>query len=388
MNPLQQILALTHAEREARGLAHTPGEIAHQPEAWRQTARLVRTQAAELARFRQAAHRLVFSGAGTSHYIGLSLEGLFRRSGTPAVATPSTEIVADPAEALPPEGFGLLSFARSGNSPEGNEAFRLVARRRPEAPHLVITCNEQGELYRLAGEQSGAARLLLPAMTNDRGLAMTSSYTSMVMAGQGLALLDSLDTYEGLVERQAAMAERVLATAPGALAALAAKRPSRAVFLGTGTLRGAATEASLKLQEMTGGRVVGLPESFLGLRHGPMAAVDRDTLIVCFLSTAPERRRYELDLMRELRAKGLGQSVLAVADSGAGLEGLADVVVEVDPAPEGGALPDDLRPPVYVVVAQLLALFLSLEVGLKPDAPSEGGVINRVVQGVRIYSDQ
>ncbi len=387
MNPLQEILALSPAQREARGLAHTPGEIAHQPEAWRQTASLVRRHAADLAKFKWAAPRLVFSGAGTSHYIGLSLEGLFRRTGLPAMAIASTEIVADPDEALPPEGFGLVSFARSGNSPEGNHAFRLVAGRRPMAPHLVITCNAQGELYRLAGELPGAVRLLLPAMTNDRGLAMTSSYTSMVVAGQGLALLDHLDTYEAQVERQAAMAQRLLETAPGALAPVAAHKPRRAVFLGTGTLLGAATEASLKVQEMTGGQVVGLAQSFLGLRHGPMAAIDSDTLVVCFVSSAPERRRYELDLVRELRAKQLGQTILAVADSAADLTGLADVVVEADPAAGGAPLPDDLRPPVYVVAAQILALFLSIEAGLKPDAPSASGVINRVVQGVHIYTD-
>lgn len=382
MNPFHQLLHLSPAELEQRGLAHTPAEIAQQPEAWRRTAAIVRQAAPELKRFLEAAPRLVFSGAGTSHYIGLSLEALFRRAGLDAVAIPSTEITIDAEGALPPGPLGLVSFARSGNSPETNQAFRAVARRRPGAPQLAITCNAEGELYRLPG----ATRLLLPPETNDRGLAMTSSYTSMVVAAQGLASLTDLDGYERTVERLATMAQRVMDEHAGALADAARLRPRRALFLGTGTLQGAATEAHLKVQEMTGGRVIGLAESFLGLRHGPMAAVDDQTLIVCFLSAAPERRRYELDLMRELKAKGLGARTIAVADDGRDLDGLADAVVAVDPAGAGEPLADDRRPPVYVVAAQLLALFLSLEMGLKPDAPSNG-VINRVVQGVRLYGE-
>ncbi|HYF92473.1 MAG TPA: SIS domain-containing protein [Symbiobacteriaceae bacterium] len=385
MNKLQEILGLPEDRRARLGLLDTPREIAHQPEAWVKTAALVAGIAPDLAGFLQ--QPLVFSGAGTSHFIGLSLAGLFRRRGMHAEAVPSTEITVDATEALPPGRFGLVSFARSGNSPEGNHAFELVSRHRPEVRHLVITCNPEGTLYQLAGEKPGAVRLLLPAMTNDRGLAMTSSYTSMVVAGQGIALSGSA-AYVSQVERMAAMGQRVLEDCPMVLAEVAGRRPARALFLGTGTLLGAATEAHLKVQEMTAGRTVARAESFLGLRHGPMAMIDPETVVVAFLSSGPARRRYELDLLREVRAKGLGACTVVVADSAEGLgSGLADVVVEVDPqAGSAPPLADDFRPPVYVVAAQLLALFLSLEAGLAPDTPS-AGVINREVQGVTIYPD-
>lgn len=383
MNRLQEILRLPEAERAKLGLLDTPREIAHQPEAWRKTAAVVLEQVPALTGY--APNRLVFTGAGTSHFIGLSLAGLFRRHGMSAEAVASTEIALDPGEALPPEPFGLVSFARSGNSPEGNHAFELVSRLRPETPHLVVTCNPDGTLYHLAGERPSALRLLLPPMTNDRGLAMTSSYTSMVVAGQGLAFARSgrMAAYQEEVERMAAAAQRVLDEAPTTLAEVAARRPARALFLGSGTLLGAATEAHLKVQEMTAGKVVARAESFLGLRHGPLAMVHADTLVVAFLSADARRRRYELDLLRELRAKGLGALTLAVSDSDEDLSGLADVVVTTA---LDQPLADDLRPPVYVVAAQLLALFLSLEMGLAPDLPS-AGVINRVVQGVTIYPE-
>lgn len=390
MHALVEILALPADDRRRLGLTHTPAEIHRQPEAWRQTARTVRQHAAELAGFLAAvrqlpAPRLVFSGAGTSHFAGLSLAGLFQRTGLAAAAVAATETAIDPAEALPPGPFGLVSVSRSGNSPEGSQAFRLVARRHPAAPHLVITCNPDGELYRLAGTHPGAMRLLLPPETNDQGLAMTCSYTSMVVAAQGLAGLTDLAGYERQVEEQAAGAARILDTYAAPLAELAARRPGRVLFLGTGTLLGAACEGYLKVQELTAGQVIGKAESFLGLRHGPMAAIDPNTLVVAFVSSDPGRRRYETDLLRDLRAKGLGAATVAVAVQAGGLDGLADLLVE--PAPGAAAvLPDDLRPPVDVVVAQLLGLFLSLAAGLTPDDPA-GGVINRVVQGVQIYDD-
>jgi len=40
----------------------------------------------------------------------------------------------------------------------------------------------------------------------------------------------------------------------------------------------------------------------------------------------------------------------------------------------------------YILPAQILAYFKSIELGLNPDNPSETGVILRVVQGVNIYS--
>ena len=66
------------------------------------------------------------------------------------------------------------------------------------------------------------------------------------------------------------------------------------------------------------------------------------------------------------------------------LPSLADVCVEYDPDGRLG-LPAEYAPPVQVIAGQLLALFTSLARGLKPDNPSEAGVIHRVVEGVKVY---
>ena len=251
--------------------------------------------------------------------------------------------------------------------------------------HLVITCNEESELTRRARQAGERAQVLaLHPRTNDRGLAMTSGFTSMVVVGLGLARLDRIEEYRRLVDRLVTAGEEVLEVGPEIAETLIKRRPGQACFLGSGPLLGAAAESHLKVQEMTDGRVPCLFDTFLGIRHGPRAAIHDDTLVGCFLASDPHVRRYELDLVRGNREQRLGLAHLIVADRGEEVAHLADEVVTFDP--EGRLrLPDQMLAPVHTIVGQLLGLFASLEHGLRPDSPSAGGAIHRVVQGVTIY---
>jgi tagatose-6-phosphate ketose/aldose isomerase len=130
---------------------------------------------------------------------------------------------------------------------------------------------------------------------------------------------------------------------------------------------------------MTAGHFPVVTETHLGLRHGPMSFVKPDTLVLCLLSNDPVRRRYEDDLIDELRAKKIGYLV-GIVDPGAS-NGLFD---EVIPAIAPQAI-DALRTPYEILGPQLIGYHLSLRIGLNPDNPSPNGVINRVVQGVRIH---
>jgi tagatose-6-phosphate ketose/aldose isomerase len=145
-------------------------------------------------------------------------------------------------------------------------------------------------------------------------------------------------------------------------------------------LYGAGREAALKILEMTDGQIVSMPETFVGVRHGPMTFLRDDGLVLCLTSTDSHLRRYEEDLLFELRAKKLGRIVAVISTE---LDRtLADQTVPAN-APD---LPDALRAPFEIVFAQLLAYSLSLKLGLNPDVSSPRGVINRVVQGVRVHS--
>jgi len=204
----------------------------------------------------------------------------------------------------------------------------------------------------------------------------------MVVAGQYLAFLGTSVSYEPILEALVAIGASFLGRAATLTAKLAKNGYTRVCFLGSGALHGVAQEAALKVLELNAGRIATLPETFLGLRHGPMAFVNEQTLVCAFLSGDRRTRRYELDLLDEIRNKRLAKDMLVVTPSRHEVQHLTGHVLDLEAPPE---FPDDCRPPLDVIVGQLLALFLCIQNGIRPDTPSTGA-ISRVVSHVKIYS--
>jgi tagatose-6-phosphate ketose/aldose isomerase len=227
-------------------------------------------------------------------------------------------------------------------------------------------------------------RVILDDQVNDKGLAMTSSFTNMVVAGQCLAHLQDLANYGLVLDKLIQAAQKFLPPAAELTEQLVADGFAKICFLGTGPLRGVAVESALKVLELTAGRIVTFSESFLGVRHGPLSAIDNETIVVAFVSRDLQRRSYELDLLEEVREKKLARNIVVIAPALAPDDrrrlGNTDVVLS-----ENISVPDYYRPPVDVFVGQLLGLFSSIKLGLQPDTPSPSGAISRVVSKVRIY---
>jgi tagatose-6-phosphate ketose/aldose isomerase len=224
---------------------------------------------------------------------------------------------------------------------------------------------------------------VLDPRVNDRGLAMTSSFTNMVIAGQSLAFVKQPDQFEGLVRTLAEIGSCRMAEAAEMTAGLAAKGFSRVCFLGTGALQAVADESSLKVLELNAGRIATVAQSALGLRHGPMSFVNDETLVVAFLSGEEQRQKYELDLLEEMQTKRLGAETFIVTPSTTGrIAGLTKNILDLQ-AP--GDFPDFCRPAVDAIAGQLLGLFCAIENGITPDSPSTGA-ISRVISHVRIHS--
>ena len=388
---LTGLMGLSSKEKEGKGILYTPEEIYNQVELWSDTFRRFKRQREELTdlltKFKNEPRRsAVCTGAGTSEFVGYCIEALMRRKiGVPVNVISTPKIVTTPRDVFIDDyATLLLSFARSGNSPESLGAVKIADMLSENVYHLAITCNEQGALYReICGRDNGAA-LVLDEKTNDRGLAMTAAFTNMLVAGQMLSFLFCFQEYEdgfgNLLQAGKAMRDK----APAVAEEISRLGFERAVFLGDGGNFGTAVESHLKLQELTAGRVMCTWDTFPGLRHGPEAVVDPNTLIVAYLAADGYTRRYELDLLREIREKGIGKAVLTVAHTVPDdIRKLSDFTIEY--GPQADPVPDDLVPPVYIIVGQLLGLFTSLRLGLRPDNPSESGIIHRVVEGVKVY---
>lgn len=364
-------------------------EIASQPAVWRKTLKVVMSSLPALSAFCAKPPRLLVTGAGSSYYAALSIVPLLRRSYGCVEAIPSTEILMDPDSSFPEGEFILVSLARSGNSPEGNAVFELAEKLRPGlVKQLVITCNKDGELAHLADSRgSRGFKLLLPEETNDKSLAMTASFSSLTIAGYALGYLRSPEEYRDAVEGLSRGAESLLAAGSTLASDLARGGFGRMFFLGSRPFLGGVMEAQLKVQELSGGSVIAKAEDTLGFRHGFMAAVDTGSLIVLALSQDRCRHLYEMDLLAEIRQKGLGRKCVAVTGGG-NISDLREVAALTDACFDYGHAPgvtDEVQAPLVAMTGQLLGVFLSLNAGLRPDNPSPSGVINRVVQGVRIH---
>lgn len=380
-----ELLGLTAGENEAAGAYWTAREIAQQPQLWREIARLVAGDAA-LAGFLAQARtdeplRVVLTGAGTSSFIGECLApSLARKGWARAEAIATTDIVASPGSHLV-RGVPTLMvhFARSGNSPESVAALELAAQSIDRCYHLIITCNERGNLYQRARRMDHAHAVLLPEASNDQGFAMTSSFTGMLLAAA--VALQLLSPNDARVARLAGIGRHVLDSAAALLPSLLKARFERVVCLGSKELKGLAREAALKMLELTDGRVISIADSALGFRHGPKTILNGSTLVVAFLSNDAHTRRYERDLLAELRRDAVAGRVIALA----GREENAQHADTLVLGEEAAALTDlELCLP-YAVFAQALALLRSLSLGLTPDNPNAAGTVNRVVQGVSIY---
>jgi tagatose-6-phosphate ketose/aldose isomerase len=292
-------------------------------------------------------------------------------------AVPSTDLVSSPeswlARGVPTL---LVSFARSGNSPESLEALNVADQVVADCHHLIVTCNREGALYAQGLGRRHTHVLLLPDEVNDRGFAMTSSFTGMMLAAAKAFDLLSKDDASHLGAWAASMLDQKLPT----IEQLVASSIERVVYLGDRELKGLAREAALKLLELSDGKIVAIAETPLGFRHGPKTIVNDRTLIVMFLGNDPHASRYERDVLQELRADGVAARVVALHAGSLAETGPDDFFLPAASHASGLAL---CFP--YALFAQSLAFLKSLALGLRPDTPNARGVVHRVVQGVSVY---
>ncbi len=380
-------------EKEALGLLFTPAEIAQQPNTWRTTLELFERHQARIAAFLDAAGvrdavedrpSVVLIGAGTSDYVAQALEFLLRQKwGCEVTPVASTDLLPNLDEyTVPGRGYLWISFSRSGDSPEGVAVLEQALARYPSISHIVITCHAEARMAALCEGVDRAYVIVLDDAVNDRSLAMTSSFTNMIVMGQCLANAWSIEGYKPLLEAMVRAGDDLLLSAERHAEAIAKRNFARICFVGGGPLASVAKESALKVLEMTAGQIKTMSETVLGLRHGPMAALDKETLFVCFVSGDRRRAQYARDLLREIGQKGVVAERIAVGPVSVEESILADcdsylpIQVDVD---------DAYRPVLDVIFGQILGLYCSVAHELRPDSPSAGGVINRVVQKFRIY---
>ena len=373
---------------KSKGAYYTAKEIAGQPDLWLKTYSTVKSNKEKIQQFLNQCFtdvdlEIILTGAGTSAFIGDVLEGSFQKiTGIRTRAIATTDIVTHADQYfLPEKPILLISFARSGNSPESVAAVDLANQFCQKIYHLIITCNPDGALAQKCCSDNCYV-FLLPPESDDQSLAMTGSFTAMLLTGVLLSLIDRIDEQYEKVKHLSASAKKVIDGYLEDLNIISEKPFDRAVFLGSGPLRGIACESHLKLQELSDGKVICKYDSFLGFRHGPKAVISGSTLLTFLFSNDNYTHQYEHDLVmaindgnRGLVRIGIGENVSPEYD--------LDLVISLNM--NHSSFSEEFLGIVGVVPAQILGFLKSLNLGLEPDRPSVSGTITRVVEGVKIY---
>lgn len=367
----------------------TASEIYNQPQVWKDTLSIIESKKDELSIFiddilKKKNLRIIFTGAGTSGFIGDTVVPQIKKKlDVDVESIHTTDIVSEPETYLKKNVPTLLiSFARSGNSPESVATIKLAEDLVDELYQVVITCNKDGKLAKNINPTNDKS-IILPEESNDKGFAMTSSYTSMVLSSLLLFDLENIESMKDDINKLFSIGEKLLSDTE-LVENISNANFKKIVYLGAGAFYGLARESSLKLLELTQGDIVTKYDTPLGFRHGPKSIMDDETLIVIYLSRDEYTRKYEIDLLKELYNPDSKYKVLAVSEtSDSEVDNLSHYHIALND--EELKLDKAYLAIDYVIIPQIISVLKSIGTGINPDNPSPDGSVNRVVQGVTIY---
>ena len=389
---ISKLLGLEISKLEDCSGLNTAKEIIQQPDTWRESVKNLIKNKIEIKSFidsflSKKEFRIILTGAGTSAFAGEVCEPYLTsllNKRVEAIAT--TDLVASPKSYFIKDIPSLLvSFARSGNSPESVHAVNLASQLVDDLYQIVITCNENGKLAKNTVNDEKSLLLLMPPQTNDLGFAMTSSFTTMVLNAMAVFNINNIENFSSDVDKLSNSVNDFIENNIEKVTSLANEDFERIVYLGSSTSKGIARESALKVLELTAGKVNASYDTPLGFRHGPKSVVDDETVSVIYISNDEYTRQYDLDLAKEMLAHKKNDKVVIVGDNiEEDILNKADYVFNVENI-NYNVENKVLLPLQQIIFGQMLSFLKSVNLGITPDNPCPTGEVNRVVQGVILH---
>jgi glucosamine--fructose-6-phosphate aminotransferase (isomerizing) len=325
----------------------TYDEIITQTKAWMEAVRVVSADAdkikeLDLNSYRQA----IFIGCGSTYYLSLSAASIFQSmTGVPARALPSSEILFFPESVYPEGKILLVAISRSGKTSETLRAVKDF-----KANHhgdvIVITNYSDSLLFAL-----GDIRISINA-GQEVSVAQTRSFASMLVAATTLSSIlghqKRFDQYTDVLKKAGNKLidnHRDLAEKHGM-----DHNINQVFFLGSGFRYGLASEASLKLKEMS--QTVTEAFHFFEFRHGPISMVDSNTLVIGLMSK--NAFDHEMGVIKDVLELGAHSITIG--------EERADIKFN-------SGLPESAQAVLYLPFLQLLAYYRAVGFDKNPDKP-------------------
>ncbi len=389
---ISKLLGVEISKLEDCSGLNTAKEIIQQPDTWRESVKNLIKNKIEIKSFidsflSKKEFRIILTGAGTSAFAGEVCEPYLTsllNKRVEAIAT--TDLVASPKSYFIKDIPTLLvSFARSGNSPESVHAVNLASQLVDDLYQIVITCNENGKLAKNTVNDEKSLLLLMPPQTNDLGFAMTSSFTTVVLNAMAVFNIDNIENFSSDVDKLSNSVNDFIENNIEKVTSLSNEDFERIVYLGSSTSKGIARESALKVLELTAGKVNASYDTPLGFRHGPKSVVDDETVSVIYISNDEYTRKYDLDLAKEMLAHKKNDKVVIVGDNiEEDILNKADYVFNVENI-NYNVENKVLLPLQQIIFGQMLSFLKSVNLGITPDNPCPTGEVNRVVQGVILH---
>jgi glutamine---fructose-6-phosphate transaminase (isomerizing) len=327
-------------------------DIKGQASAWRAALRVVDERIEEVrGLISRSDARMLFTSCGSPYFLGLATATLWREKlGMEVAVAPSSEVMLFPHATLPGDGNPFLVIAtRSGETTETVRALETFSARF-SGQAVVIGCRPGSTL-----EEMADVPITIPEAYDDV-IPQTRSFGSMYLASQYMAALLAGDgELAASLKYLPDILPDLLYRWESEVRSLAEEDWDSAVFLGGGPLYGIATEASLKLIEMSLTKTACYHT--LEVRHGPRSVVDDRTLVVSLGSL--RGARHEDQVLAELSR---GSRVLKLAPDGDGSRNGS--ISEIGVGPE---VPEHALGMLYLPLLQLLAYHRAVHRGVDPD---------------------
>ena len=363
----------------------TSHEIAHQPEMWLRLCDMLKENEAKVKgfveRFGIEGRRIILTGAGSSGFIASAVSCYVAESfGVLSEAIHTTDIVSAPRAYIKDTPTLLISFARSGNSPESVGAVQVCRKLVSDLVEVTIVCDGTSKLSICTKESDKSLLLVMPDGTNDKGFAATSSVSSKILAGFavfGISNLSAIINDINILSEYVKKSSQSLAKTAQDVANLGNER---LWYIGSGAAQALMREGALKTMELTNGKIVAGSNNSPEFRHGPKTVINRNAATIHFVSSNSYTAKYDKDLLDEIIREKDGNKVVSITDKIC----LSDYSVKYDVS-DFGVLKHVATGLFALVFMQMLSVFASIKLGVPTDNPSPSGLVNRVVQGVNIH---
>lgn len=371
----------------------TASEIENQPIIWEKLADELEKNKQAITDFMSKVMaeknlRIIFTGAGSSAFIGESMSLLLAgKYGLRSESIHTTEIVATPEELLFDVPTLLVSYSRSGSSPESCGAIETAQKYISNLYNLIIVCNPDSALAEYDLPKDKTLFFNVPQEASDRGFAMTCSVSCMSLATWTIFGGKDFDKHVVEIRKLAKVIPEEFKVIQPLAEKIATWPYDRIVYLGFGALRGLAREGAVKSMELTDGAVATLYDTPTGFRHGPKTILKDLTLTVLMASPNHLASEYDEDMIRELITQKKLYKVAVLSDQKLNhcTEG-ADYVYEYSLPEELAG--EEISSYIYdLMFIQVLSFEKSLAMGITTDNPCPGGEVNRVVQGIILHEN-